>query len=160
MSTCWSAEQQRGDTPHPRSGAVAALHWTGYKKIPHVQGQRNPSKMVGPGAVVRRYPMSKGKWEAQQDGRRGKFTFRTKHHFLQRCSEGSNKPCAHQDPGTPQRQRQNCVWAFPVEVWVHSGLPQEQGLWVQQTWGWHKPSCRRSPLTPPQRCHNLHRTGK
>ena len=34
------------------------------------------------------------------------------------------------------------------------------GLWVQQTWVWHKPSWRRSPLTPPQSCQNLHRTGK
>ena len=56
----------------------------------------------------------------------------------------------------------NCavVWAFfgiaflwdwnenwPVEVRVSSGLLQ--GLWVQQTWVWHKPSWRRSPLTHP-----------
>ena len=44
-----------------------------------------------------------------------------------------------------------------MEVRVGSGLPQEQGLWV---WGWHKPSWRRSPLTLPQSCQNLHRTGK
>ena len=31
---------------------------------------------------------------------------------------------------------------------VSSGLPQGQGLWVRQTWVWHKPSWRRSPLTP------------
>ena len=30
---------------------------------------------------------------------------------------------------------------------VSSGLPQGQGLWAQQTWVWHKPSWRRSPLT-------------
>ena len=30
---------------------------------------------------------------------------------------------------------------------VSSGLPQGQGLWVQRTWVWHKPSWRRSPLT-------------
>ena len=45
----------------------------------------------------------------QQDGRRGKITFRIKPHTCQRCSEGSNKPCAHQDPETPQRLSQNCV---------------------------------------------------
>ena len=39
-------------------------------------------------------------------------------------------------------------------------LLQGQGLWVQQTWVWHKPSWRRMPLTPPQSCQNLHRTGK
>ena len=41
------------DTPHPRSGAVAALCWSGCEEIPHVQCQRNPSKMVGSGAAVR-----------------------------------------------------------------------------------------------------------
>ena len=35
-----------------------------------------------------------------------------------------------------------------MKVWGSSGLPQGQGLWVQQTWVWHKPSWRRSPLTP------------
>ena len=83
----------------------------------------------------------------QQDGRRGKFTFKIKPHSYQRRSEGSKKPCAHQDSGSPQRLRENCVWVSPVEVWVSSGLPQGQGLWVQQTWVWHKPSWRRSQLT-------------
>ena len=46
---------------------------------------------------------------SQQDGRRGEFTFKIKPHSHQRCSEGSNELCAHQDPGTPQRLRQNCV---------------------------------------------------
>ena len=52
------------------------------------------------------------------------------------------------------------VWASPVEVWVGGGLPQGQGLWLQQTWLWHKPFWRRSPLAPPQSCQNLHGTGK
>ena len=60
----------------------------------------------------------------------------------------------------PQRLRQNCVWVSSEEVWVCSGLLQGQGLWVQQTWMWHKPSWRRSPLTPPQSHQNLHRTGE
>ena len=34
---------------------------------------------------------------------------RIKPHTCQRCSEGSNIPCAHQVPRTPQRLRQNCV---------------------------------------------------
>ena len=45
----------------------------------------------------------------QQDGRRGKITFRIKPHTCQRCSEGSNKPWVHQNPETPQRLRQSCV---------------------------------------------------
>ena len=47
-----------------------------------------------------------------------------------------------------------------MEIRVSSGLLQEQGLWVQQTWMWHKPSWRRLPLTPPQSRQNLHRTGE
>ena len=63
-------------------------------------------------------------------------------------------------PETPQRLRQNCVWVSTEEVQVSSGLPQGQGIWVQQTWVWHKPSYRRSPLTLPQRRQNLHKTGE
>ena len=33
---------------------VAVRLWIGPVDIPHVQGQRNPSKMVGSGAAVRR----------------------------------------------------------------------------------------------------------
>ena len=73
-----------------------------------------------------------------------------KHHTRQRLSEGSKKPYAHKDPETPQRLRQNCVLMSPTEVWVCSGLLQGQGLWVEQTWVWHKPSWRRLPLTPPE----------
>ena len=43
-------------------------------------------------------------------------------------SECSNKRRAHQYPGTPQRLRQNCVWASPVEVRVSSGVPQGWAL--------------------------------
>ena len=76
----------------------------------------------------------------QQDGRTGGIAFRIKPHTHQICPEGSNKPCVHQDPETPQRLSPNCVWVSPVEIQVSSGLPQGQGLWVQQTWVWHKPS--------------------
>ena len=77
--------------------AVAARRWIGPVEIHHVQSQRNPSKKVGTEVAVRRYPMSKVKEKPQQDGRRGKFAFRIKPHFHQRCSEGSNKPYEHQD---------------------------------------------------------------
>ena len=40
-------EGPRGAIPAPRSGVAAALHWTSLEEIPQVQGQRNPSKMVG-----------------------------------------------------------------------------------------------------------------
>ena len=58
---------------------------------------------------MRRYPKSGAKKKPQQDGRRGKITFRIKPHACQRFSEGSKKPCVHQNPETPQRLRQNCL---------------------------------------------------
>ena len=51
----------------------------------------------------------RAKEKPQQDGRRGEITFRLKPHTHQRHSEGSNKPCAHQDKETPQRLNQNCI---------------------------------------------------
>ena len=100
-------------------------------------------------AMLRRYPKSKGKGKPQQDGRKIDITFRIKPHTRQRCSEGSNIPCVHQDPETQQRLRQSYIWVSPEEVRVSNGLLQGQGLCVQQTWVWHKPSWRRSPLTAP-----------
>ena len=35
-----------------------------HEEIPYIQGQRKPSKMVGTGAAVRRYPTSRDKGEA------------------------------------------------------------------------------------------------
>ena len=102
------------------------------------------------------YPRAKEK--PQKDCRRGKITFGIKYHIHQRCSEDSNTPCVHQDPETPQRLRQDCVWVSPEEVWVSSGLLQ--GLWVQQSWVRHKPSWKRLPLTPPLDHRNLHKTGE
>ena len=66
----------------------------------------------------------------------------------------------HQDPETPQTLSQNCVWVPPVVIRVSSGLLKGQGLWVKYTCVWHKPSWRRSPLTPPKSLQNLHRTGE
>ena len=39
--------RQWGDTPSPRQGTMAALCWSSCEEIPHAQGKRNPSKMVG-----------------------------------------------------------------------------------------------------------------
>ena len=87
----------------------------------------------------------------QQDGRRGKITFRIKPHTCQRCSEGLNIPMC------TRTQRHHRNWDRTV---LGCLLRREQGLWVQQTWVWHKPSWRRSPLTPPQSHQNLLRTGE
>ena len=104
--------------------------WIPPKKITHVQGQRrSPSKMVG-GA--------KSCLESNPIPARD-------------TQRAQTKPCvtkrSHKDwPDLPLS-----VWASPVEVQVRSCLPQGQGLWLQQTWVWHKPSCRMSSFTPPQR---------
>ena len=42
-----SRDWQTGDNPRPRSGVAAMLCWSSREEIPHVQGKRNPSKMVG-----------------------------------------------------------------------------------------------------------------
>ena len=64
-------------------------------------------------------PCPKAKEKPQQDGRRGEFALRIKPHTCQRLSEGSNKPCVHQDPVIPQRLRQNCVW---VSLWRYGSM--------------------------------------
>ena len=83
----------------------------------------------GAGATVQ-YPMSKGKGKAPERWWGVcvcEIEFRIKPHTRQRCSEGSNIPCAHQEPETPQRLRQHCVWLPPEEVRVSSGLLQGRG---------------------------------
>ena len=54
-------------------------------------------------------PMSKGKGEPQQDGRRGKITLTIKLHTRQRPSEGSNIPCVHQDPDAIETETELCL---------------------------------------------------
>ena len=64
-------------------------------------------------------PHPRAKEKPQQDCRRGAFAFRIKPHSYQRHSEGSNKPCVHQDPENPQRLRQNCehlLWRYGSAV--------------------------------------------
>ena len=84
------------------AGAVAVQYWRGSEEIPQIQEQRrSPSKMIG-GA---------------------KSYSRIKPHTLHRRSQGSNKPCTHQDPENPQRQRQNCehlLWSRG-QRWTASG---------------------------------------
>src|SRR5574341_1086283 len=53
---------------------------------------------------------------SEQNGSRGEIAFRIKPHTHQKCSEGSNIPCVHQDPETQQRLRQNCILVSPEEV--------------------------------------------
>ena len=48
-------------------------------------------------------PHPRAKEKPQQDARSGEISFRIKPHTYQRCSEGSDIPCEHQDTETPQR---------------------------------------------------------
>ena len=68
--------------------------------------------------------------------------------------------CAPGHPTETEPDLPLSFWVSPMEVQVSSGLLQGQRLWVQQTWVWHKPSWRRSPLTPPLSHQNFHRTGE
>ena len=110
------------------------------KRIPYVQGQRrSPSKTV----------------------RGVKLHLELNPIPARTHSEDSNKTLC--SPGNPTETEPDLllsIWVSPAEVWVGSGLRQGQGLLVQQTWVWHKPSWRRSPLTPSQNCQSLHRTGE
>ena len=95
-------------------------------------------------------PHPGAKEKPQQDGRGSEITFRIKPCTYQRHSEGSNKPLC--EPGGPTETEPDLplsVCVSPVEVWVSSGLSHLQGLWMQQTWLWHKLSWRRLPLTAP-----------
>ena len=97
-----------------------------HKKISHIQGQRrSSSKMVGE---------AKSHLESNttpaRDAQRAQTTL---------CIPGV--------PTESQPDMPLSAWASPVEVWVSGSLLQGKGLWVQQTWVWHKPSWRRSPLT-------------
>ena len=89
---------------------------------------------------TRKRYISKGKGKAPEDGKRGEIMFRNKPHNCQRRSERSNKPCAHQDPETPQRLSQNCVWVLLEEVRVSSALLQGRGS------GYSRPGYGISPL--------------
>ena len=101
-------------------------------------------------------PHPRAKEKPQKDGSRGEIIFRIKLHTCQRCSEDSNKTlCTPKDPTDIEPDLTLSVWVSPEEVRASSGLPQGQGLWVQQTGSprvHHKPSWRSSPLTPPQSC--------
>ena len=84
------------------------------KDIP-VQGQRRSPKTVW-GA---KFCLESNPIPARDDGK------------------AQTKPCAHQDPRTPQETESQLplsVWVSPEEAQIRSGLPQGQGLWLQQAW--------------------------
>ena len=123
-SGCMALEQLWGDTPRPKA------------EKPQQDGRRWSGGCVVLERLWGDKPCPRAKEKPKQDGRRWEIAFGIKPHTHQRCSEGSYIPYAHQDPETPQRPRQNCVWTSPEGVRVSGGLLQGQGLWVQWTWVW------------------------
>ena len=104
------------------------------KNIPHVRGQRrSPSKMVGG-----------EKWHLESSPIPARDAWRAQ-----------TKPCAHQDPETPQSLSQTCLWVFEYLLQRHrsavaccgdrvSGCSRPGRHSVR-----HKPSWKRLPLAPP-----------
>ena len=67
----------------------------------------------------KRYPMSKAKGEAQQDGRKGKNTVRIKPHTHQRCLEGSNKILCAPGPRDPEETEPDLPFCFERLLRMH-----------------------------------------
>ena len=104
-------------------------------------------------------PHPRAKEKPQQVGRRGEIAFGIKPHTARDVRRAqTNLVCISTQ--RPHSDPQNCVWVSPMEVRISSGLPRGRGSGVQQAWVWHKPSRKRSPLTPPYNHQNLHRTGE
>ena len=68
-----TAPAQGNQSLRPRSGAAAALHWSGCEEIPHVQNQRNPSKSACPHRGVGKMPASVLPGPRRKAGRRGNW---------------------------------------------------------------------------------------
>ena len=102
-----------------------------------------------------------GKEKPQQDGKRGEIMLRIKPLICQRETLRGLKQtlCTPGQRDHMETKPELCL-SVSVKAQVSSGWPQGQGLWMQQTWVWQKPSWRRSPLTPQLSCQNLHRTGE
>ena len=100
------------------------------EKIPHFQGQRrSPNKNVrGAKLHLESNPIStRDAWRAQ------------------------TKPCVHQEPETPLRLSQTCLWVFERHRSAVACF-RDRGSGCSRPWScsvWHKPSWRRSPLAPP-----------
>ena len=105
-----------------------------------------------------RYLSPWAKEKPQQDGRRDAITFKIKSHTRQRCLEGTNKTCMHQDPRngavTPQETEPDLLWVFECLLRRHrsamarhrdqgseSSIPGKHGMR-------YKFSRKRSPLAP------------
>ena len=63
------------------------------------------------------------------------------------AQRAQTNPCAPGSRDPMEAETELCLSVScggPGQQWTAAGA----GLWVQQTWVWHKPSWSRSPLTP------------
>ena len=104
------------------------------KKIPNIQGQRrSPNKIAG----------------------REKLCLASNSIPARNAQRAQTKPCALQDPETPQETESDwplTAWVLAKEAWVSSGLMQGQGSGCSRPGRcsmWHQSSWRRSPSAPP-----------
>ena len=108
------------------------------KKILHIQGQRKThSKMTG-----------------------GAKSFLESNLIPPRDTQRAQQTLCTPGPRDPTETEPELCMNVSCRSRISSGLPEGQGLWIQQTWVWHKPSWRKLPLAPPQRHQNSHRTGE
>ena len=107
------------------------------KNVPHIQGQsRSPIKMIwGAKVCLESNPIpTRDAWRAQ------------------------TKPCVHQDPETPKRVRQTCLWMSACFLRRHGSAVAchgGRGYACSRSGSpsmWHKPSWRRPPIAPTQSC--------
>ena len=95
---------------------MAAWRWSNFEEIPHVQGQRSPSKVVGTGVAAaccwsdfEEIPHIQGQRRSPSKMVGGVNSHLESNPILAKMLRGLNKLYAHQDPEMPQRLRQNCV---------------------------------------------------
>ena len=131
----WRGCGEKGMLLHWSSSCAALewwLHGTGatLRRYPHVQRQRrSPSKTIGGAkSCLESNPI------LARDAQRAQTKLVCTRTWI-----------PHRDLDKPAFECLSVSCGDMVQQWAASG----QGLWVQQTWVWHKPSWRRSPLTPP-----------
>ena len=120
------------DTPHLLlgTGATVRRYLMSTGREASTGGRRWTSSCTGAGATLRKYPTYKSKGEAPARQEEGRNHVQNQTPYPPEMLRGLKYNLVHT---RTQRLSQNCVWVSPEEVRVNSGLPQGQGLWVQQT---------------------------
>ena len=97
----------------------------------------------------KRYPTSKDKGDAHQEGM--KSHLESNPIPARDAQRAQTKPCAHQDPGSPQRLSQTFECLSLRRLGSAVACCGDRGSGCSRLGShsvWHKPSWRRSPLAP------------